>query len=85
MQCRNIIRPLPGDVFLTSEQLIEDYRHRIEKSAEHTENIWPVSEISENCGHDPVQFPTWDESVDYLDRWIQKRIQYFDQKWMSSN
>ena len=73
------------DVFLTSGQLIEDYRHRIEKSAEHTENIWPVSEIGENCGHDPVQFSTWDESVDYLDRWIQKRIQYFDQKWMSSN
>ena len=73
------------DVFLSSGQLIEDYRHRIAKSAEYTESIWPVAEIAENCGHDPVQFSTWDESVDYLDSWIQKRIQYFDQKWMSSN
>ena len=73
------------DVFLSSGQLIEDYRHRIAKSAEYTESIWPIAEIAENCGHDPVQFSTWDESVDYLDSWIQKRIQYFDQKWMSSN
>ena len=73
------------DVFLSSGQLIEDYRHRIAKSAEYTESIWPVAEIAENCGHDPVQFSTWDESVDYLDSWIQKRIQYFDQKWMFSN
>ena len=73
------------DVFLSSGQLIEDYRHRIAKSAEYTESIWSVAEIAENCGHDPVQFSTWDESVDYLDSWLQKRIQYFDQKWMSSN
>lgn len=73
------------DVFLSSGQLIEDYRHRIAKSAEYTESIWPVAEIAENYGHDPVQFSTWDESVDYLDSWIQKRIQYFDQKWMFSN
>lgn len=73
------------DILLSSRQLIEDYRHRIKKSAEHAESIWPVSQIAENCGHDPVQFSTWEESVDYLNSWTQKRIQYFDQKWMSSN
>lgn len=73
------------DVFLTSEQLIEDYRHRIAKSAEYTESIWPVAEIAENCGHDPVQFSCWNDAVDYLKNWTKKRIQYFDQKWMSSN
>ena len=73
------------DVFLTSEQLIEDYRHRIAKSAEYTESIWPVAEIAENCRHDPVQFSCWNDAVDYLKNWTKKRIQYFDQKWMSSN
>lgn len=73
------------DVFLTSEQLIEDYRHRIAKSAEYTESIWPVAEIAENCGHDPVQFSCWNDAVNYLKNWTKKRIQYFDQKWMSSN
>ena len=82
---QNYYQNTARDVFLSSKQLIEDYRHRIEKSAEHAESIWPISEIAENCGHDPVQFSTWDESVDYLDNWIQRRIQYFDQKWMSSN
>ena len=73
------------DVFLSSGQLIEDYRHRIAKSAEYTESIWPVAEIAENCGHDPVQFSCWNDAVDYLKNWTKKRIQYFDQKWMSSN
>ena len=73
------------DVFLSSGQLIEDYRHRIAKSAEYTESIWPVAEIVENCGHDPVQFSCWNDAVDYLKNWTKKRIQYFDQKWMSSN
>ena len=73
------------DVFLSSGQLIEDYRHRIAKSAEYTESIWPVAEIAENCGHDPVQFFCWNDAVDYLKNWTKKRIQYFDQKWMSSN
>lgn len=73
------------DVFLSSGQLIEDYRHRIAKSAEYTESIWPVAEIAENCGHDPVRFSCWNDAVDYLKNWTKKRIQYFDQKWMSSN
>ncbi len=73
------------DVFLSSGQLIEDYRHRIAKSAEYTESIWPVAEIAENCGHDPVQFSCWNDAVDYLKNWTKKRIQYFDQKWISSN
>lgn len=73
------------DIFLSSGQLIEDYRHRIAKSAEYTESIWPVAEIAENCGHDPVQFSCWNDAVDYLKNWTKKRIQYFDQKWMSSN
>ncbi len=73
------------DVFLSSGQLIEDYRHRIAKSAEYTESIWPVAEIAENRGHDPVRFSCWNDAVDYLKNWTKKRIQYFDQKWMSSN
>ena len=73
------------DVLLSSGQLIEDYRNRIARSAEYTESIWPVSEIPENCGHDPVAFSCWNDAVDYLKSWTEKRIQYFDQKWMSSN
>lgn len=82
---QNYYQTTARDVFLSSGQLIEDYRHRIAKSAEHTESIWPVSEIAENCGHDPVQFSCWNDAVDYLKSWTEKRIQYFDQKWMSSN
>ena len=73
------------DILLSSGQKIEDYRHRIEKSANSMASIWPVSEIADNCGHEPVRFSTWSESVDYLKDWTSKRIQYFDQKWMSSN
>lgn len=33
----------------------------------------------------PAMFSCWNDAVNYLKNWTKKRIQYFDQKWMSSN
>lgn len=66
------------EVLASSGQRIDAYRQTIQVSAEYTEQFWPVSQIPEHCGHEPVVFSSWQESVDYLDDWIQRRLLYFD-------
>lgn len=71
------------DVFHTAGGLIEQYREEIKGSAERNFEKWEISEIPENCGHDPYTYETWEDAVDDLRSWVESRVAYLDRTYIN--
>ena len=69
------------EVFYTADALIDQYREEIAGSAKRNFGRWEITEIPENCGHDPYTYETWEEAVDGLQEWVRVRILYFDHRY----
>lgn len=69
------------EVLYMADALMDQYREEIAGSANRNFRRWEITEIPENCGHDPYTYETWEEAADGLTEWVRARIIYLDQTY----
>lgn len=67
-------------VFLAAGDLIDSYAGEIRASAEKNYESWDISEIPENCDHDPYTYTAWEDSVNGLKAWVEERTAHLSSR-----
>lgn len=77
---QEIYRDQICEVFGEAGGLIEQYRSQIRNSAEANFARWEITEIPEECDHEPYLYEDWEEAVDGLKQWVEERILYLNEQ-----
>lgn len=64
------------DIFLGAGERIDAYQQEIRESAERNYWRWDITEIPENCDHEPYLYTSWEESVEGLKKWTDERVHH---------